>query len=604
MPPTDSTTTAAASSRIVFQLQEDRKAFIEVLAPVAMAALQAFARHIATEGLVTEATHRSLDLESLSIDHLRKFIACYAPDLALTADQVRKGIYAAPVASTLPVATSSSSHGSPPELTGLQQSCFQDIKNCSSIALRQYACDLGIPGYQSSALLTRHGNSALSKDLIARLIAKHAPAPGPSAGDVVGAHKARTAPSHAGRKHGRDERCIACAMVLSPSTAKMCQACGADQSPPPPAKYSCRDAGCDATWDREDAKFCHTCGRATVYRCCGAVSAGSFCTMCGKKEETSSPDRSQPTSIALDASTRGGARTSGQSPTHHHSTDFFSLSSGKTSARGVDADVLETMLIAYEQQAYTSSDATISEAWLALPPAARRLYVQRAYLPLAAFNRPNPAVQLAKLPRSPDFASAAFTASGVRLNLLPSTTLTSISSWSDFLESLSRLHLLDAHLRTDRVQRNAIDYNIIKGISDYAKYDKALLWYETAARRAVFATSAGTPYPGIGVPPASKIAAWTASAIGAMSKVQASAAAAPRPTPKTPTKKLNSLPTHLWHKAKTNLICFSYNKQGCSAADGHAAVRDGAEVAVAHLCVGCNSPDHGYASCPTKPASP
>lgn len=583
------TATASSSRRIVFQLSRERKLFENSLAPVAAGYLSIFAKHIVDKQLVSDGAHQRLDLASLEIAQLRGFIACYADDITVTADQVKAGVFTAP-----PAGHSTTTSTIPTPLTGAQQRCYDAIKNCPSMKLRQFACGLKVPGTLDATLLATGGSAFLSKDKVAEFIARNASFPGPTA-DQIQAVTASAAPPVvgtplAGSKHGRDRSCVSCQEVLVLQEAKNCTSCGASQAPR--AKYSCRRADCNATWNQEAAKFCHECGLAVGYQCCGVNSPGIFCSMCGKKEPSPSLNHSRRPPV-------------GQSLTSHHSSDFFSSFAGNTPGGATDADALEDQLEAFEQLAYMAADAAIAETWLALPRAARRLYVQRAYLPLAAFNKPNPVAQLAKLPRVSDYATAAVSATGVKLNLLPpSASLSPISCWSDFLESLGRLHLLDAHLRSDRVQQNAMDYNIIVGISQYGNYNKVLVWYETSARRAVFATSAGRSYPGIGVPPPSKIAAWTAGAIGDLTKARALDAAHPRPKPSTPTKKKTTLPQDLFRKAKASNICYSFNKAGCTSPSGHTADRDGTEVAVTHACVACDAADHGYAKCPTKPSAP
>jgi hypothetical protein len=51
-------------------------------------------------------------------------------------------------------------------------------------------------------------------------------------------------------------------------------------------------------------------------------------------------------------------------------------------------------------------------------------------------------------------------------------------------------------------------------------------------------------------------------------------------------------------KARTNNICLSFQRGACRHAADHRAYR--AASMLRHLCVGCESAEHGYINCPAK----
>jgi len=585
---TSSSSVQHTSGRVVFTLTPPRATFLSVLAPVQHAALLIFAKHIAAQDLVSDDGHKALNLESLEIDPLRKYIACYAEDITVTADQVRNQTFTAPLDTNLGAAAVT--------LDANEQACFDAIRSGGSRKLRAFAGELQsqghIKGYSQDQLSKTNGNNKITKDNIARLIAKHAPTPKPSLEDINGNPHPLGSEPLAGFKHPRDKECISCEVMLDPQTAKMCQDCGAAQTTATApaggtAMFRCRDRNCNATWQRE-AKRCHECGLPAKFTCCSTLSSGIHCTECGGRDPRAPPASKRTSGIAGLFSTPPKANAS--------RSDIV----GGHNLRG-DIDV-EALLQSYEHLAFNAQHPKVAECWLALHSKVRALYVSRKYIPLAAFNKQNPAAQLARIPRN-DSASldGAVSATGLRLSVMTSSiSLPPITTWPDFLASQKTLHLLDAHLRADRVHHNVIDESTLTDISNYARLNDALIWYETAAKHAAYAPS----YGGVGRPSPAVIGSWTAKALSSL-RTNTSVVPPPRtpgadttvPGTRTPKRQL---PQQMYVKAKADLLCYSFNKAGCNLQDGHDALRDGATTKVSHRCVLCDSGAHGYGECPLK----
>ncbi len=582
------------TGRVVFTLTSPRATFLSVLAPVQHSALLTFAKHIAAQDLVSDDGHKALDLESLEIDPLRKFIACYAEDITVTADQVRNQTFSAPLDTNLGATAVT--------LDANEQACFDAIQSGGSRKLRAFAGKLQsqghIQGYSQDQLSKTNGNNKITKDNIARLIAKHAPTPKPSLEDINGNPPPLGSEPLVGSKHPRDKECISCEVMLDPQTAKRCQDCGAAQTTATTptrgiAMFRCRDRRCNATWQRE-AKMCHECGLPAKFTCCSTPSSGLHCTECGGRDPRAAPAPRRTSGSAGLFSTPPKTNTS--------RSDIV----GGHSLRG-DTGV-EALLRSYEHLAFNAQHPKVAECWLALHSKVRALYVNRKYIPLAAFNKQNPAAQLAKIPRNDSTSlDGAVSATGLRLNVMTSSiSLPPITTWSDFLASQKTLHLLDAHLRADRVHHNVIDESTLTDISNYARLTDALIWYETAAKHAAYAPS----YGGVGRPSPAVIGSWTAKAL---SSLRANTNVFPRTpgadtshpgtrvrTPQLQHQKRPQLPQPMYIKAKADLLCYSFNKAGCHLQDGHDALRDGAPTKVAHRCVRCDSGTHGYGECPLK----